>query len=64
MKSSILSLITFALVAIVFVKAYDNLPPISGRHPGYSYGTGSCGVEIEIVYDLMCSDSAELDPEF
>jgi hypothetical protein len=43
-------------------QAYNNNPPIPERHPGYTTGSSKSGIEIEIIYDLMCSDSAAADP--
>jgi len=43
---------------------FSNDPPVPGRRPVWYTGSGKSGVEIEVVYDLMCSDSAALNPEF
>lgn len=42
--------------------AFSNSIPVLGRRPGYQYGTGASGIDIEIVYDLLCSDSANTNP--
>lgn len=61
MKS--LSLI-LALGLIGTSLAFNNRPPIMGRPPGYKYGTGASGIDIVAVYDLLCTDCQESDPEF
>ena len=35
-----------------------------GKRPAFTIGTAKQGIDLEIVYDLMCSDSAYLDPAF
>lgn len=53
------------LLATGFAAAtFGNDPPVPGRRPVFYTGSGASGVEIEIVYDLMCSDSAATDPAF
>lgn len=53
------------LLAAGFAAAdFGNDPPVPGRRPVYYTGSGASGVEIEVVYDLMCSDSAALNPDF
>jgi hypothetical protein len=48
-----------------FVSAdYYNNVPIPGRRPQFEFGTATEGIDFEIIYDLMCSDSAFLAPEF
>ena len=42
--------------------AYDNSVPIYGTYPGWITGTNTAGIEIEVVYDLLCEDSANLNP--
>lgn len=52
-------------IAATSVKAdFDNNVPIPGRRPEYVQGTATKGIDLDIVYDLMCSDSAALHPEF
>jgi hypothetical protein len=64
MKSYLPVIVTLSAVFLYHGMAWVNNPPISGRYPGYSYGTGPSGVEIEVVYDLLCSDTLEADPHF
>lgn len=52
------------LMLLGVASGFSNDPPVPGRRPVWYTGTGKSGVEIEVVYDLMCSDSAALDPEF
>src|SRR4051794_16922446 len=56
----------FITLASLFAssEAYNNNPPIPERHPGIITGGGKSNIEIEVIYDLMCSDSANVDPEF
>jgi hypothetical protein len=51
------------LLGLVSADFYNNVP-IPGRRPAYTTGNSTEGIEFEMVYDLMCSDSAALDPEF
>ncbi len=57
----------YALLAVLIASAsadfYNNVA-IPGRRPEFTQGTASQGIEIEVVYDLMCADSAALNPEF
>ena len=62
MKSlAILSVL--ALSGLVSADFYNNMP-IPGRRPEFATGQALKGIDLEIVYDLMCSDSAALNPEF
>ncbi len=65
MRKSLFTLVASAAL-VLFAKAdeYPNNPPISGKKPVYTFGSDYSGVEIEIVYALMCSDSADLNPAF
>jgi hypothetical protein len=59
------SAVLLLLATAGFVAAdFGNDPPVPGRRPVWYTGSGRSGVEIEVVYDLMCSDSAALDPDF
>jgi len=42
---------------------YNNVP-VPGKRPAFVIGTAKQGIDLEIIYDLMCSDSAYLDPAF
>ncbi len=58
---------TLCLLALAagFASAdFGNDPPVPGRKPVYYFGAWKSGVEIEIVYDLMCYDSQQMHPEF
>jgi hypothetical protein len=58
---------TLAVLAMAtgFASAdFGNDPPVPGRRPVWYTGHWKSGVEIEVVYDLMCADSAALNPEF
>ena len=57
-----LSLLMIAAVGFA-VADFGNDPPVPGRRPVFYTGGAKSGVEIEIVYDLMCSDSAAAHPE-
>ena len=39
-----------------------NSIPIYGSYPGWVEGKNKTGIEIEIFYDLLCSDSKAADP--
>lgn len=43
---------------------FFNDPPVPGRKPVWTTGGDATGIEIEVVYDLVCHDSAVLHPEF
>lgn len=48
-----------------FVSAdWENNIPVPGKRPQFTIGQLKNGIDFEIVYDLMCSDSAELNPAF
>lgn len=62
MRSTTLALL---LLAAGFAAAdFGNDPPVPARKPVWYVGTWTTGIELEIVYDLMCADSAALDPAF
>ena len=58
-----LSLLLIATVGFA-VADFGNDPPIPGRRPVFYTGGAKSGFELEIVYDLMCSDSAAAHPDF
>jgi hypothetical protein len=62
MRSSLVVLLGFA-AHMVSADFYNNVP-IPGRRPAFVQGTAAQGIDLQIVYDLMCSDSAALHPEF
>ena len=51
-------------ILVASAASFDNNPPVSGRRPQWVTGGDKVGIDLEIVYDLMCSDSADADPEF
>lgn len=56
-------LVLSALLTAGFVSAdFGNDPPVPGRKPVWYTGHWDTGIEIEIVYDLMCPDSAAGNP--
>jgi hypothetical protein len=57
------SLALASLLAVAVI-AYDNNVPIPRRRPGFSVGGNSAEIEIDVIYDLMCSDSRNYDPFF
>ena len=59
LKSTILAAITAVCNA-----AFINNPPVSGRRPEYTVGTAKQGIDIAVVYDLLCPDSKAANPEF
>lgn len=63
MRSSIL-FVAAALSLTQVAIAFDNIPPIPERHVGWTYGEAKVGVEIEVVYDILCSDCKMNDPLF
>ena len=42
--------------------AINNRVPIYGTYPGWVVGKGKTGITVEIVLDLMCSDSQANNP--
>ena len=42
---------------------FDNNPPIPGRRPEFMIGDASNGIDLVVIYDLMCTDSAYANPE-
>lgn len=63
MMKSIIGLI-FTVGLIQNTLAFNNRPPLTGRPPGYSYGSGASGIEIVAIYDLLCGDCKASDPSF
>ena len=37
--------------------SYSNSPPLFGTFPGWTQGTDLTGIQITLVYDLLCIDS-------
>ena len=65
MKSSKQILLLCLAGSILNVQAdWDNNVPIPGKRPEFKVGALKQGIDLNIVYDLMCSDSAELNPAF
>ncbi len=62
MRTKILASIAL-LAGLVSADWYNNYP-VPGRRPTFVTGDSKQGIDFEIVYDLMCSDSAALDPAF
>lgn len=58
------TLCLLALAAGFATADFGNDPPVPGRKPVYYFGGWKSGVEIEIVYDLMCYDSMVMHPIF
>lgn len=61
-KSSTLALLLLA--AGFAVADFGNDPPVPARKPVWYVGHWNTGIELEVVYDLMCPDSADADPIF
>ena len=36
---------------------FSNSPPVFGYFPGWQVGGGESGITVNLVYDLLCSDS-------
>ena len=53
-----------AALCLTSVTAFDNTPPIPERHVGWSYGTAKVGIDIEVVFDILCSDCQFNNPLF
>ena len=53
-----------AALATLCLADFDNQPPIPGKQPVYTMGTPKQGIEILVIYDLICQDSKEHHPEF
>jgi hypothetical protein len=56
MRSSLIIALSCLIGAVV---AFDNNPPVPGKHPGLTFGGDASGVEIEVFYDLLCDGSAD-----
>lgn len=55
--------ITAAVLLLGLASAqFENNVPIPGRRPQFVVGEAKQGIDFQIVYDLMCSDSAALNP--
>ena len=63
MRFSIL-LATAALALIQVGLCFENNPPIPERHIGWSYGEAKLGIDIEIIFDILCSVCQHNDPLF
>ena len=59
-----MKVLALLFLGLASVAAYPNNPPIPGRRSGYTYGTAKCGVEFEVFYDLLCTDTQAMDPIF
>jgi hypothetical protein len=66
MRSSkmMLSMLSVIALSASTTLAWDNTPPIPDRHPGWTDGKGQQMIEFEVFYDLTCSGSAAMQPEF
>ena len=62
MKKGI-ALMMMSILGLVSADWYNNIP-VPGKRPVFVTGSAKQGIDFEIVYDLMCSDSAYLDPYF
>jgi hypothetical protein len=60
---TVISLMLLGILGFALAE-YDNNPPVPGRRPQFVTGTPKYGIDIEVVYDLMCSDTADLHPIF
>ncbi len=56
------TIVLLALATSFAVADFGNDPPVPARKPVWYTGHWKTGIEIEVIYDLMCSDSAALDP--
>ena len=63
-KMLIASVVSLVALNSQFAAAWDNTPPIPERHPGWGEGKNQQMIEFEIYYDLTCSASAALHPEW
>ena len=57
-------LILLGLVAGIAQAQFENNVPIPGRRPQFVTGVSTQGIDLEVVYDLMCSDTAAVHPAF
>ena len=64
MRTSTCLLLVASMCLISVYADFDNNPPIPGKRPQWVTGGNKVGIDLEIVYDLMCSDSADANPEF
>ena len=60
----IASVLSIFALGVKDAVAWDNTPPIPERHPGWGEGKGQQMIEFEVFYDLTCSASAAMHPEF
>lgn len=58
------SLSVFSALFFTLVSAWENIPPIPERHPGWGEGKGKLMIDIEIFADLLCDGCAMMHPEF
>ena len=63
MMKAALALMILGAATLVKGDWYNNVP-VPGKRPVFVTGTSKQGIDFEIVYDLMCSDSAALHPIF
>ena len=49
---------TLAFAASLVAFASANRIPIYGEYPGFVQGNNALGIEIQMVYDSICTDSA------
>ena len=51
-----------SMLAASTAAAFSNSVPIYSSYPGWKVGSGKAGINLELHYDLLCSDSKALDP--
>ncbi|TNV74022.1 hypothetical protein FGO68_gene8605 [Halteria grandinella] len=60
--------LTLAFAALAMLtssaKAWDNIPPIPERHPGWGEGKNRLMINFEVFADLLCDGCAMLHAEF
>ena len=63
MKGHSAIVLLIAYIAVCQCEFINN-PPVSGKRPEYTIGTVKQGIDILMVYDLLCPDSKAANPEF
>jgi len=49
----------FAFAVFATAHAFSNKVPVYGTRPGWVQGNNKSAIEVEIVFDYMCSDSRD-----
>ena len=64
MAKASLAALTLSALLFSFSQAWQNIPPIPERHPGWAEGKNRLLINFELFEDLLCDGCAMLHPQF